>query len=216
MADEYKTLIKDLLDSVHRRAVPELNLLYWSVLSRSETSLSLCLDLLNERHLLSTEKNKGYPNATILHLLYAHNRHEEILKAILNGKQLKKSTFLRKFEGKNAFELINFNRSTEFLAWFSDEDRSDLFFMEHVGFQRGESEKSRIEKYKKWGVNILCRTIQMDKVDAVKLALKVLKRYQYVLNYEFSLIKQKMSFPKLPPIDRGTLSYSSNNFIMIQ
>ena len=180
---------KSEADSVDNKKLSELNLLYWSVLSKSVESVNCCIDFLGKRNLLQSEINKGYPNATILHLSVKEDTND-IFDLVLNYQdiEIEKRTFLEKFEYKTVFDLvIGENGSPEtFLTLLSDVKWPNIFFMDYIGFERGESEERRIEKYKKWGGNILFSLIRRKNAVAVDMGVKVLKRYSYVLEYELS------------------------------
>ncbi|XP_075257760.1 uncharacterized protein LOC142349840 isoform X2 [Convolutriloba macropyga] len=182
----------DGLDSIDDGTISEVNLLYWSVQSDSVESVKLCVDLLRKRNLLSTEINKHYPNATILHVMMNQFvTKSDISRLLLNCDELEKCTVLCKFENKNIFEgTLSRVNGDFFLALFSNLDSCDLFFMGYLGFESGESEEDRIMKYRQWGGDILFNVIRMESVDAVELGLRLLKRYDHILKYEFSLINE--------------------------
>ena len=61
--------------------------------------------------------------------------------------------------------------------------------MEYLGFESGESEEKRIEKYRKWGGDILFNVVRMQNVEEVELGLRLLMRYD-LLEYELSRVTE--------------------------
>ena len=188
--------------------ISELNLLYWSVISNSAQSVECCVDLLRKRNLLSTEINKQYPNATILHVMMDEEVMNDenaalIYRLLINCDELENGTLCHRFENRNLFDsTLSGDIGDPFLVLFNSTVRCDVFFMEYLGFKRGESEEKRIEKYRKWGGNILFNVIRMKSVDAVELGLRLLKSYDYILKYELSQINKH---------SKTLLQYAINN-----
>ena len=131
-------IVKQVASTIDEKSgeVGELNLLYWSILSGYLESVQCCLSFLRKRNLLSAEINKFYPNATIIHVLYAVRiRNKDFLELTPTFDQLEKSTLLHTFEAKNVFEDMFGERNARFFGknfveLFSSTARSDVFFME--------------------------------------------------------------------------------------
>ena len=197
------------IECLDDETVLKLNLLYWSVVSQNAHSVSECIEFLRKRNLLTIEVNKKYPNATVFDLairLKDSNNRNQILQILLGVKENEKSTLLNKFDDQNIFEYsLDFRFSSEaFLLLFSDHEltttekcrkvalsneRCDAFFMDFLGFVVGESQARRIEKYKIWKGDILFNAVKMDNLKAFLLAIDILKRYNYIFDYELKGIK---------------------------
>ncbi|XP_075257379.1 uncharacterized protein LOC142349588 isoform X3 [Convolutriloba macropyga] len=179
------------LCAIDDKMLAECNVLYWSCLSQQISSVSTFTHELRRRNLFSCELNKRYPNATIIDVVArtSNGVNNDILKFLLECPELKMGTLLHKFEDKNVFEYILANGSFEmFGLMFGKAERCDIFFMECIGFETGESEVARLEKYQKWGGDILFRIVSMSTYHqkAVEVAVQVLKRYEHLLQFEFS------------------------------
>ncbi|XP_075264814.1 uncharacterized protein LOC142356963 [Convolutriloba macropyga] len=142
--------------------------------------------------MLSREINRRYPQATLFDIAVRQgpfSGREEKFFLLLGCSEVKSSTLTNKFEDKNVFEYSLFD-SKLFCMLFADTDRCDLFFMDYIGFEIGDSEERRIEKYKQLGGNLLFH--EKIEYEALQLGVNVLRRYN-LLQYEFSRTKDGMT-----------------------
>ena len=176
------------MNSLDNDTILSLELLYWSVLSPEHDTVSIYVDFLSTRNLLSQQINKGYPNASILAV--AANSSQDNLNSLLECNELENSTLLHKFENQNAFECsLNHHESDFFTLLFSDPGRRDLFFKNYLGFLDNDCDDALLEKYKTWGGYFLFDVLKPPAVEAIELGVKLLKNYGCVLNYELSRLK---------------------------
>ncbi|XP_075255768.1 uncharacterized protein LOC142348340 isoform X2 [Convolutriloba macropyga] len=76
------------------------------------------------------------------------------------------------------------------LVLIENDEVCDVIFNECLGFESGESEERRIEKYKKWGGRKLLASVAIVDCKALTEISRVWKRYNFILKYEVSQIIQ--------------------------
>ncbi|XP_075253758.1 uncharacterized protein LOC142345554 isoform X2 [Convolutriloba macropyga] len=181
--------------------ISALNLLYWCAVSYEYSDAGTtkkCIQLLRKRNVLSQEINRRYPQATLFDIVvekqrsYYNWRRGEKLDILLCCSEVESSTLTNKFKDLNFFEY-SLCKLDLFHKLFSDSVRCDWFFMEYLGFENGESEERRIEKYQQWGGDILFTLLRRgEDYETLRLCLDVLRRYN-LLQYEISLTKDGLT-----------------------
>ena len=104
---------------------------------------------------------------------------------------LKKRTCILKYEMErliidgSGLQSMNITENEYFRAMsiiLSDTELSDMFFMECLGFESGESEEKRIEKYQKWEASNF-HSKDLKYVEFGRM-LRVWERYSHIVRYE--------------------------------